>query len=81
MHPAVAGKTYQLWLITDRKKMISVGVFAVKDAQGEVVNPKVPAIPPDSGAVQFAAVTVEPDGGMPQPTSAPVMTGTLQDIR
>jgi hypothetical protein len=32
---------------------------------------------PTGAAMDVAAVTVEPDGGSPQPTSAPVMTGSI----
>lgn len=69
-----AGKTYQLWVIVNDKP-VSVGVFA-PDTTGRVNavmdTPSIPAMP---GAV---AVTLEPEGGLPQPSSAPILVGLAQ---
>ncbi len=73
--PAVpSNKDYQLWVIKD-KKPISAGVFSVHDTNAAffrienlaVTNPK------EIGAF---AVTLEPKGGMPQPTGDMYMKGT-----
>ncbi len=73
--PAVpSNKDYQLWVIKD-KKPISAGVFSVHDTNANffkienlaVTNPK------EIGAF---AVTLEPKGGMPQPTGDMYMMGT-----
>ncbi len=67
-------KDYQLWIIQERKK-ISAGVFAVHDTAASffridslaVTNPK---------EIAAFAVTLEPKGGMPQPTGEIYMVGT-----
>lgn len=73
--PAVPeNKDYQLWIIQDQKK-ISAGVFAVRDTAANffridslaVTNPK---------QITAFAVTLEPKGGMPQPTGDIYMVGT-----
>lgn len=70
--PAVpAGKVYQLWVIVNAKP-VSVGVFT-PDATGRVHavmdTPPIPAMP---GTV---AVTLEPTGGLPQPSGAVYLAG------
>ncbi len=68
---APAGKTYQLWFIADGQP-VSGGVFNV-DAQGYgqlVVDGVAPL-----DHIQAWAVTVEPAGGVPQPTGAMVLKG------
>jgi anti-sigma-K factor RskA len=67
-----AGKVYQLWVIVDSRP-VSVGVFS-PDASGRVhaVMPT-PAIGSMPGAV---AVTLEPTGGLAQPSSSPILVGT-----
>jgi anti-sigma-K factor RskA len=66
-------KDYQLWVIKN-KKPISAGVFAVNNADANffkienlaAVNPK---------EINAFAVTLEPKGGMPQPTGDMYMMG------
>ena len=65
-----AGKTYQLWFIPADGKPVSAGVFAT-DAQGAATL-EVERIAPD---IQLWAVTIEPAGGLPQPTGAMVLKG------
>jgi anti-sigma-K factor RskA/outer membrane murein-binding lipoprotein Lpp len=70
--PALApDKTYQLWLIADGKP-VSAGTFAV-DAQG-AGSLRVDGIP-GVESIQAWAVTVEPRGGVPQPTGEMVLKG------
>lgn len=68
-----AGKVYQLWVIV-KAKPVSVGVFS-PDASGRVhavmATPDIAAMP---GAV---AVTLEPAGGLPQPSSAPILISSF----
>ncbi len=72
--PAPSGKDYQLWVIKD-KKPISAGVFAVSNTESNyfkienlaVTNPK------EIGAF---AVTLEPKGGLPQPTGEMYIAGS-----
>lgn len=66
-----AGKVYQLWIIVDAKP-VSVGVFT-PDATGRVhAVMDTPAIPVMPASV---AVTLEPTGGLPQPSGAVYMAG------
>ncbi len=66
-----ADKTYQLWVIVAGKP-VSVGTFS-PDANGRVqailATPDIAAMP---GAV---AVTLEPAGGLPQPSTTPILVG------
>jgi anti-sigma-K factor RskA len=62
--PAPAGKVYQLWMVTPEAK-ISAGLIE-PDASGHgfvVVD-----LPANAGQIQAAAITLEPQGGSPQPT-------------
>jgi len=68
------GKDYQLWLIRGNEK-ISAGLLEV--AAGE---PTVARIAPDllrAGPPDAIAVTVEPEGGVPQPTGPIVLLGKV----
>jgi hypothetical protein len=71
--PALApDKTYQLWYIDDQERKTSAGTFNV-DAHGKaslVVDAPLPV-----ERIQAWAVTVEPRGGMPQPTGPMVLAG------
>lgn len=67
------GMTYQLWAIEDGKP-VSMGVFDV-DPSGESMMELEP-MPEHDGPMQFA-VTLEPAGGMPQPTGDMYLYGTL----
>lgn len=66
-----AGKVYQLWVIVDARP-VSVGVFA-PDATGRVhAVMDTPAIAVMPASV---AVTLEPTGGLPQPSGAVYLAG------
>lgn len=70
--PALAAdKTYQLWWIEDDKP-VSAGTFNV-DEQG-TASVQVERLTP-TGTIQAWAVTIEPKGGVPQPTGAMVLKG------
>ncbi len=64
-------KTYQLWFIADGKP-VSAGTFAV-DPRGSGRLDVGGIAPPES--IQAWAVTVEPAGGVPQPTGSLVLKG------
>ena len=64
-----AGRTYQLWLVTPTAK-ISAGTF-MPSPDGEVTMHATHALPNNSPAT--VAVTDEPEGGSPQPTTAPFL--------
>ena len=64
-----AGKDYQLWVIAGSTPK-SAGVFPVDDKGGAVhVLPEVP----DPTGVNAFAVTLEPAGGLPQPSGPMVL--------
>lgn len=70
--PALAAdKTYQLWWIEDGKP-VSAGTFDV-DERG-AASVQVERLAP-TGIIQAWAVTIEPKGGVPQPTGAMVLKG------
>jgi anti-sigma-K factor RskA len=66
-----AGKTYELWYIAGGKP-VAAGTFAM-DPQG-LASVKVEHVP-DVASIQAWAVTIEPAGGVPQPTGAMVLKG------
>ena len=67
------GKTYQLWIIADNKPF-DAGIFAVDpDGNGFL---KVPSLSEADKAQKFA-VTLEPAGGVPQPTGDMHLLGSL----
>lgn len=65
-----SGKTYQLWFIPEGQAPVSAGVFGVDD-RGAASVPVERVAPVDQ--IQVWAVTVEPAGGVPQPTGAMVL--------
>lgn len=67
------GKTYQLWIIANNKPF-DAGIFSV-DAQGRGFL-RVPSLSEADKAQKFA-VTVEPAGGVPQPTGDMHLLGSL----
>ena len=66
------GRTYQLWLVTPTAK-ISAGTFR-PTPDGEVMMQANYALPKDSLAA--VAVTDEPMGGSPQPTTQPFLVAS-----
>jgi hypothetical protein len=74
MKASAPGRTYQLWFITPDQKKVPAGTFDVGDRGEASLAVK---IPPDLGAIALAAVTEEPDGGVPQPTGAIQLVGKL----
>jgi anti-sigma-K factor RskA len=69
----VEGKTYQLWVIEDGKPA-SMGVFDVDPEGNSVMELK--SMPEPGASMQFA-VTLEPAGGVPQPTGDMYLYGSL----
>lgn len=64
-------KTYELWYIADGKP-VAAGTFAVDP--GGIASVKVEHVP-DVASIQAWAVTIEPAGGVAQPTGAMVLKG------
>lgn len=70
-----ADKDYQLWVIKDNKP-VSAGVFSVRDEKEKESFFKVLALDVTSKReVGAFAVTLEPKGGVPQPTGAMYLIG------
>src|SRR5208282_3487135 len=71
--PAPAAKSYQLWLVPAAGNPISAGVFNPVSGQADHWMMKLPqGISPKA-----FAVTLEPAGGMPQPTGPKVLVGAV----
>ncbi|MFY9826233.1 MAG: anti-sigma factor, partial [Thermoanaerobaculia bacterium] len=64
-------KTYELWYIAGGKP-VAAGTFSM-DPQG-IASVKVESVP-DVATIRAWAVTIEPAGGVPQPTGAMVLKG------
>jgi anti-sigma-K factor RskA len=71
---APANHVYQIWLVPVDGVPISAGVFQPNN-KGEA-SLVLPALPANVSAKAFA-VTVEPAGGVPQPTGAKVLLGLV----
>ena len=69
------GKEYQVWFMTEREGPVSAGVF-MPDQSG---TGQVLAAPPSKlfGEITAVAVTLEPKGGLPKPSGAMYLRGTL----
>ena len=67
--PLPPGRAYQLWLVTATER-ISVGTLPVS-VSGSAFVQATYALP--AGALRAVAVTEEPAGGSPQPTSTPII--------
>jgi len=66
--PTPPGKTYQLWWIAEDKP-VSAGIFDVDESGSASLE--ITGEPPE--ALDLWAVTLEPAGGVPQPTGAMVL--------
>ena len=71
VEPAPANKSYQLWMVPMEGKPISAGMI-----EGGPINPWMVKLPQGMAAKAFA-VTLEPAGGMPQPTGPMVLVGPV----
>lgn len=73
--PAPQDKDYQLWVIKD-KKPISAGVFSLTDPEKEQFFKIERLIESDKKVISAFAITLEPKGGVPQPTGAMYLIGS-----
>ena len=72
MPPLPAGKTYQLWAILD--KPISAGTFGTDTGnKGRILTSRMPEL----SRIKKFAVSLEPEGGQPQPTGQIYLSGEL----
>jgi len=69
---APEGKEYQLWGLRDGLPPVSLGMFTVDPDGNAMLNMK--SIPESTHIVGFS-VTIEPKGGMPQPTGMMYVKG------
>jgi anti-sigma-K factor RskA len=72
VEPAPANKSYQLWVVPMEGKPVSAGVID----HGGPIHPWMMKLPQGMAAKAFA-VTLEPVGGMPQPTGPMVLVGPV----
>lgn len=70
--PAPSGRTYQLWLLPKSGKPIPSRLFNTEAAGRQLVT-DIP-VPVDQNVAGFA-LTLEPAGGSPQPTTTPIVAG------
>jgi anti-sigma-K factor RskA len=73
---APPGRTLQLWVVTKKGEAVSAGVFQPNE-QGQVVMIAQASTPPEEAAA--LAISDEPAGGSPQPTTKPTWTGPVAD--
>jgi len=74
LKPAPAGRAYQLWLLPKTGNPIASRVFNTElDGHGLERAIQVPV----DGSITGFALTEEPAGGSPQPTTAIILVGTL----
>jgi anti-sigma-K factor RskA len=74
LRPAPTGRTYQLWGIETGKDPVSLGTFNTgADGAG-----RVRLSVPNGVKIAVGAVTEEPEGGSPQPTTKPFLVGQLR---
>ena len=71
--PAAAGRTYQLWGIATGLDPVSFGTFQTEPNGTAIFRNPVP----EGIEYEIGAVTEEPAGGSPQPTSTPFLVGDL----
>lgn len=73
--PAPSGKVYEMWVIPKGGKPVPAGLFQ-SQADGTAMHlERGPATVSSGGAI---AVTLENEGGSPQPTSTPLIVAPLQ---
>ncbi|MEO7999886.1 MAG: anti-sigma factor [Gemmatimonadaceae bacterium] len=74
LKPAAPGRAYQLWFIKDGKPVPSRVFNAGTDERGLVWGIEMPE---NTNGVSALAITDEPAGGSPQPTTTPFLVGAL----
>ena len=71
--PAREGRTYQLWGIAKGGAPVSLGTFnTLPTGEGRHI-----AVAPSGLTISVGAVTEEPAGGSPQPTTTPFLVGQI----
>jgi len=76
--PQPSGKDYQLWVIRDGKP-VDAGVFQVSTGGADDGMYRIERlVETDKAVINAFAVTVEPKGGVPQPTGSMVLLGAVE---
>ncbi|MFN8581775.1 MAG: anti-sigma factor [Gemmatimonadaceae bacterium] len=70
---APSGRTYQLWGIAKGQQPVSLGTFNTAANGTGQLSIRVP----DGLDIATGAVTEEPEGGSPQPTTTPILAGNV----
>ena len=70
--PAAPGRTYQVWGIETGKPPVSLGTFDTDPSGRAIASLRIPA----GLTIAVTAVTDEPAGGSPQPTTTPFLAAT-----
>lgn len=70
------GETYQLWFVTKDGEPVSLGVFGVNEV-AQTTAAYINTVPLVPSNVNVAAISIEPEGGSPEPgpTGPIIMTG------
>ena len=74
LKPAPSGRTYQLWLLRKQGAPIASRLFNTEPG-GTVLVEAIGV--PEGEAIAGFALTVEPAGGSPQPTTTPFLVGSV----
>jgi anti-sigma-K factor RskA len=75
MPPPPADKEYQGWFMTEREGPVSAGLFVPDQTGTGMVLAQSPS--KFFGEISAAAVTLEPTGGLPKPSGAMYLRGSL----
>lgn len=76
---APKGKTYQLWAIRKGQAPISMGTFNT-DPSGRALAVVPVGRVGDAGFIDNCGLTLEPEGGSPQPTETPRLIGSWRHV-
>ena len=75
--PQAADKDYQLWVIRDQKP-VDAGVFQVKGSRADGELYKIDRlVEADRSRISAFAITLEPKGGLPQPSGKMFLLGSI----
>ena len=72
--PLEEGQIYQFWLVEEGGKPHSMGTFVVGEDGKKMIE--VHCMPEHGGKMDFY-ITLEPEGGMPEPTGDTYLAGSL----
>ena len=72
---APAGKTWQMWAIARGRSPMSMGTFNTDENGRATVVVPVSSVLAAAGVIDLCGLTLEPEGGSPQPTEAPRLVG------